>query len=167
MGDKDTWRYAFKALDLPVPWTTRTFSPAGSYRDRYGKPSSEFCGHTMLQWGLTPTGPEADQLGWHPEPGFAHGTMLKFHQAPDGSDTTEPLVFTHVQRPARDLLLEEDIDDTHFGFNWEPRHCFTLQGPQVLTIPFDETFRAGRDADVRGIQRAALRFVSVEEERPI
>ncbi|KAM0747917.1 hypothetical protein T439DRAFT_328584 [Meredithblackwellia eburnea MCA 4105] len=83
-GDKDTFRYGFFLLDLPYTPVPHYLSAGGSAASYNGH---TFCGHTMLQYGLSPEEwslPEVQRLvdpeyeiPDHAPPLFVHANLLK------------------------------------------------------------------------------------------
>lgn len=94
-GDKDAFRWAFRALDIGYVPAPRWMSALGFLNGADGR----FCGHTTLQHDLvTPTGYTA------PPPLFVHANLLK-HLGGGGGFGTGPgrqRLFSHVKRMALD-----------------------------------------------------------------
>ncbi|KAK1927346.1 mannosyltransferase putative-domain-containing protein [Papiliotrema laurentii] len=121
-GDKDLFRFAFYALGLDYQQATKMFASAGGYQAPNGESSSEFCGHSMLHWGLTPLDKINDE-DYHPEPYFLHTILAK------GRDKLQPSkLFSHVTMPRLDGINEPLLVRTLYEFTGQ---CFaiSLKGP--------------------------------------
>ncbi|GAA5887218.1 hypothetical protein JCM5296_004566 [Sporobolomyces johnsonii] len=115
-GDKDTFRYAFYLLSLPFSLAPHYPSSAGGFM-----PASQtykghtFCGHTMLQYGLSPDEWELEGvkmlLGeqeegdekWreHAPPLFVHANLLKH----SGFWNRRGSTFQSLKKPTDDRLF--------------------------------------------------------------
>ncbi|KAL8281328.1 hypothetical protein RQP46_006362 [Phenoliferia psychrophenolica] len=102
-GDKDTFRYAFYLLDAP-------YSPAPHYLAAAGSPLTDGykehvnCGHTMLQFGLSPTEWELPDVRKlvdadftpprdHAPPLFVHANLLKHSGGLNGWFAKNPFTY--------------------------------------------------------------------------
>jgi len=95
-GDKDTFRWAFRILDLPYTAAPRWMSALG-----FLEADDTFCGHTSLQYDLvTPPGLSA------PPPLFVHSNLLK-HLGAWGYGGEKSGLFSYIKRMAID-----DASDT-------------------------------------------------------
>ncbi|GMK55928.1 hypothetical protein CspeluHIS016_0209840 [Cutaneotrichosporon spelunceum] len=125
-GDKDTYRYAFYALGLDYQQAPRLFSSVGGYQRQDGTSSPDyFCGHSMIQWGLTPPS-EKQNPNYRPKPAFLHTILLKHRYG-----LQPEKLFSHVKRPRRDFILDPTLVRTLYEFTGD---CFaiTLKGPDGL-----------------------------------
>nr|XP_031863937.1 uncharacterized protein CI109_000581 [Kwoniella shandongensis]KAA5531009.1 hypothetical protein CI109_000581 [Kwoniella shandongensis] len=124
-GDKDTFRYSFYALGLPYQQAPKMFASAGGYQTQNGESSLNFCGHSMIQWGLTPPHAKHDP-SYHPPPAFLH-TILAKHR--NGLQPSK--LFTHIRRPRLDGISEPLLVRTLYEWTGD---CFaiTLKGPDGL-----------------------------------
>ncbi|ORY32097.1 mannosyltransferase putative-domain-containing protein [Naematelia encephala] len=90
-GDKDTFRWAFRMLDIPFGESPRWMSALGGLNPYE---SGRFCGHTVLQYDLTiPSGYTSEP------PLFVHSNLLK-HLSAAGLHNGN--LFTHVKRMHND-----------------------------------------------------------------
>ncbi|KAK6910896.1 hypothetical protein I203_104931 [Kwoniella mangroviensis CBS 8507] len=121
-GDKDTFRYSFYALGLPYQQAPKIFATTGGYQTQNGESSLDFCGHSMIQWGLTPLSARHDP-SYHPPPAFLH-TILAKHR----SNLQPSKLFSHIKRPRLDGISEPLLVRTLYEFTGD---CFalTLKGP--------------------------------------
>ncbi|ODO11043.1 hypothetical protein I350_01645 [Cryptococcus amylolentus CBS 6273] len=121
-GDKDTFRYSFYALGLPYQQAPKIFATAGGYQTQNGEDSDKFCGHSMIQWGLTPW-TERHNPAYHPKPAFLH-TILGKHRY----NLQPSKLFSHIHRPRLDGINEPLLVRTPYDFTGD---CFalTLKGP--------------------------------------
>ncbi|WVW85356.1 hypothetical protein I302_107394 [Kwoniella bestiolae CBS 10118] len=121
-GDKDTFRYSFYALGLPYQQAPKIFATTGGYQTQNGESSLDFCGHSMIQWGLTPASARHDPT-YHPPPAFLH-TILAKHR----SNLQPSKLFSHIKRPRLDGISEPLLVRTLYEFTGD---CFalTLKGP--------------------------------------
>ncbi|WVR09404.1 hypothetical protein IAU60_006471 [Kwoniella sp. DSM 27419] len=121
-GDKDTFRYSFYALGLPYQQAPKIFASAGGYQTQGGESSLDFCGHSMIQWGLTPQSAKHDP-SYHPAPAFLH-TILAKHR----NNLQASKLFSHIRRPRLDGISEPLLVRTLYEFTGD---CFalTLKGP--------------------------------------
>lgn len=183
-GDKDTFRFSFYALDLEFGMTPNIFASAGGFQTQNGDSSPDyFCGHSMLQWGLTPwkerhsksgSGTGEDKKGFHPEPAFLH-TILAKHRQHLQADK----LWSHIRRPRKDNISEPTLVRTPYEFTGD---CFalTLKGPDglpgvensmrdgqgVLTIPLEEAFLGGKANKVlQKVKELQQPFVDINEGR--
>ncbi|ORY29660.1 mannosyltransferase putative-domain-containing protein [Naematelia encephala] len=124
-GDKDTFRFSFYALGLHYQQAPKIFASAGGYQTQGGETSNDFCGHSMIQWGLTPVSAKHDP-SYHPRPAFLHAILAKhrWNLQPDK-------LFSHIRRPRLDGILEPRLVRTLYEFTGD---CFalTLKGPDGL-----------------------------------
>ncbi|BEI83087.1 hypothetical protein CcaverHIS002_0309550 [Cutaneotrichosporon cavernicola] len=101
-GDKDTYRWAFRMLDIPYAPAPRWVSALGIQNEF---DNNKFCGHTMLQYDLvTPEG--ADR----PQALFVHANLLKHL---DGR-LERGKVFSYVKHMALDAYDEETLNHVFF-----------------------------------------------------
>ncbi|WWC90587.1 uncharacterized protein L201_005523 [Kwoniella dendrophila CBS 6074] len=121
-GDKDTFRYSFYALGLPYQQAPKIFATTGGYQTQNGESSLDFCGHSMIQWGLTPQSAKHDPT-YHPPPAFLHTILAKHRQNLQPSK-----LFSHLKRPRKDGISEPLLVRTLYEFTGD---CFalTLKGP--------------------------------------
>ncbi|WVQ79578.1 hypothetical protein IAT38_001678 [Cryptococcus sp. DSM 104549] len=121
-GDKDTFRYSFYALGLPYQQAPKIFATAGGYQTQNGETSGDFCGHSMIQWALTPHS-ERHNPAYHPPPAFLH-TILAKHR----HNLQPAKLFSHIRRPRLDGIAEPKLVRTLYEFTGD---CFalTLKGP--------------------------------------
>ncbi|CAK9781972.1 hypothetical protein CC85DRAFT_313059 [Cutaneotrichosporon oleaginosum] len=125
-GDKDTYRYAFYALGLNYQQAPRLLASVGGYQRQDGTSSPDyFCGHSMIQWGLTPPR-ERHNPEYHPKPAFLHTILLKHRYGLQPSR-----LFSHTKRPRADFILDPRLVRTLYEFTGD---CFaiTLKGPDGL-----------------------------------
>ncbi|KAL1406138.1 hypothetical protein Q8F55_007821 [Vanrija albida] len=100
-GDKDTYRWAWRVLDIPYATSPRWMSALGFLNPHEG---GRFCGHTMLQYDLvTPPGMSV------PPPLFVHSNLLKHLQGLRQRGN----VFTHVKRMAADTIDDPTLNYAH------------------------------------------------------
>ncbi|KAL1407822.1 hypothetical protein Q8F55_007257 [Vanrija albida] len=124
-GDKDTYRFSFYALGLNYQQAPRMFASAGGFQDRNGQDQKEFCGHTLMHWGLTPERHRFDQ-SYHPKPAFLHTILGKVRYG-----LNPEKVFSHFKRPREDYINDKRLVRTDYQYTGE---CFdiTLKGPDGL-----------------------------------
>ncbi|WOO83646.1 Alpha-1,2-mannosyltransferase MNN2 [Vanrija pseudolonga] len=117
-GDKDTYRWAWRVLDIPYATSPRWMSALGFLNPHEG---GRFCGHTMLQYDLvTPKG------FTEPPPLFVHSNLLK-HLG--GSTRERGNVFTHIKRMAADTIDDPSLNYAHM-------HVYTGAG-QGMCLDLD------------------------------
>lgn len=117
-GDKDTYRWAWRVLDIPYATSPRWMSALGFLNPHEG---GRFCGHTMLQYDLvTPKG------FTEPPPLFVHSNLLK-HLG--GSTRGHGNLFTHVKRMAADTIDDPSLNYAHM-------HVYTGAG-QGMCLDLD------------------------------
>ncbi|WVQ95170.1 hypothetical protein IAU59_002264 [Kwoniella sp. CBS 9459] len=121
-GDKDTFRFSFYALGLPYQQASKLFASAGGYQTENGESSLDFCGHSMIQWALTPPSALHDP-SYHPPPAFLHTILAKHRNGLQASK-----LFTHIRRPRLDGISEPLLVRTFYEWTGA---CFavTLKGP--------------------------------------
>lgn len=116
-------RYSFYALGLPYQMPSRMFASVGGYQHMDARSDPDFfCGHSLLQWALTPASARHD-AAYHPLPGFLHTILLKarYGLQPDK-------LLSHVKRPRLDQINDPRLVRTLYQFTGE---CFAidLKGP--------------------------------------
>ncbi|GAA5910540.1 hypothetical protein JCM6882_008550 [Rhodosporidiobolus microsporus] len=111
-GDKDTFRYAFYLLSLPLSFAPHYPSALGASLPSSYAGGHTFCGHTMVQYGLD-AGAEWARLrergevdegfatGEHAPPLFAHANVLKH----SGYNNRRGSTFLHLKNPVDDRLF--------------------------------------------------------------
>lgn len=102
---------------------SRMFSSVGGYQRMDARSDPDFfCGHSLLQWALTPPSAKHD-ANFHPKPGFLHTILLKarYGLQPDK-------LLSHVKRPRLNQINDERLVRTLYQFTGE---CFAidLKGP--------------------------------------
>lgn len=98
-GDKDTFRWAFRILDLPYVAAPRWMSALG-----FLESDGTFCGHTTLQYDLvTPEGRAS------PPPLFVHSNLLK-HLGAWGRGGEKTPLFSHIKRMAIDASTDFSLN---------------------------------------------------------
>ncbi|WVQ98408.1 hypothetical protein IAU59_005531 [Kwoniella sp. CBS 9459] len=101
-GDKDTFRWAFRALGLDFAVSPRWMSALG-IKNAYE--SGRFCGHSVLQYDLvTPEG------FTRPPPLFVHSNLLK-HLGSGGLGKGS--LFTHIRRMSNDYAHNPSLNYAH------------------------------------------------------
>ncbi|KAK4684123.1 alpha 1,2-mannosyltransferase, partial [Tremellales sp. Uapishka_1] len=101
-GDKDTFRWAFRALDLQMGHSPKWMSPVGFLN---GYEGGRFCGHTMLQYDLViPEGYEDTP------PLFVHSNLVKHLGA---AGLSKGKLYTHVKRPSMNDYTEPTLNHAH------------------------------------------------------
>ncbi|GMK59208.1 hypothetical protein CspeluHIS016_0702230 [Cutaneotrichosporon spelunceum] len=129
-GDKDTYRWAMRILDLPYAPAPRWVSALGIANEL---DKNKFCGHTMLQHDLVPPFP----------PLFVHANLLKHLQG----GLSRGRVFTHVKRMAQDGYDDQSLNNVFFYvYNGPGRGMCTdilyqagdEVGQSVLVVPVSE-----------------------------
>lgn len=134
-GDKDTFRWAFVALDIPFTRSSKWITCLGKmYR-------KEFCGHTVLQYELDPPPGET-----RPRPLFMHSNLLKHI-----SGVREGSTFTHLRRMSMDDYTDPSLNQAHMWVYWgngrgmctdiELRNNgddLEVQGQYIMTQALDE-----------------------------
>lgn len=98
-GDKDTFRWAFRILDIPYVAAPRWMSALG-FSD-----GEKFCGHTTLQYDLTTPAGHAS-----PPPLFVHSNVLKHLAWRD----KEKKLFAQVKRLSNDAATEPSLNKAHY-----------------------------------------------------
>lgn len=169
-GDKDVFRYSFYALGLEYGFVPRIFATTGGFQTQNGETSPDyFCGHSMLQWGLTPWSKRNDK-DYHPEPAFLHTILAKHRQ-----NLQADKLWSHIRKPRLDNITEPSLRRTLYEFTGD---CFalTLKGPDgakgaensfgdgqgVLTLPLEDAFTGGKDNKMlQEVQRLAQPFVDI------
>lgn len=169
-GDKDVFRYSFYALGLEYGFVPRIFATTGGFQTQNGETSPDyFCGHSMLQWGLTPWSKRNDP-SYHPEPAFLHTILAKHRQ-----NLQADKLWSHIRKPRLDNITEHSLRRTLYEFTGD---CFalTLKGPDgakgaensfgdgqgVLTLPLEDAFTGGKDNKMlQELQRLAQPFVDI------
>ncbi|ORY89342.1 mannosyltransferase putative-domain-containing protein [Leucosporidium creatinivorum] len=114
-GDKDTFRYAYRFLDLPYSAAPHYLASAGAMMPAHQ--SHTFCGHTMLQFGLSADewkSVEKLEEGYktpsHAPPLFIHMNLLKHSGYTNRRGTTLRLIKMaqdDLVSPQPELLLED------------------------------------------------------------
>lgn len=92
-GDKDTFRYAFWALNIPYTSAPRWLSPLGS------SVNGRFCGYVMLQYDIA-KGDKDQYL-----PLFLHANLLKHRSTSRGKK-----IFRTIKRPRYDDASSSSLD---------------------------------------------------------
>ncbi|KAK8870047.1 hypothetical protein IAR55_000617 [Kwoniella newhampshirensis] len=101
-GDKDTFRWAFRALGLEFGVSPRWMSALGIAN---GFDNGRFCGHSVLQYDLvTPTGFS------RPPPLFVHSNLLK-HLG--GSGLGKGSLFKQIRRMSDDYSSNPSLNYAH------------------------------------------------------
>ncbi|OCF31451.1 hypothetical protein I316_06853 [Kwoniella heveanensis BCC8398] len=101
-GDKDTFRWAFRALDIEFAVSPRWMSALG-IKNAYE--NGRFCGHSVLQYDLiTPEG------FTRPPPLFVHSNLLK-HLGSGGLGKGS--LFTHIRRMSNDYSHNPSLNYAH------------------------------------------------------
>ncbi|WWC63550.1 uncharacterized protein I303_106154 [Kwoniella dejecticola CBS 10117] len=139
-GDKDTFRFSFYALGLPYQQAPKIFATTGGYQTQNGESSLDFCGHSMIQWGLTPLSARHDP-SYHPPPAFLHTILAKHRQNLQPSK-----LFSHIKRPRLDGIAEPLLVRTLYEFTGD---CFalTLKGPDGAPDA-ENSMRDGQGVDM-------------------
>lgn len=110
-GDKDTFRWAFRALGIPYARSQRWLSALG-----YLQNSGGFCGHTMLQHDI------AVPPGAHDYPPlFVHANLMK-HMGPE----TERPIFKLVKKMKQDRATEHSLNYALLDVKMSPFMCTDL-----------------------------------------
>lgn len=110
-GDKDTFRWAFRALDIPYARSPRWLSALGYLQD-----SGAFCGHTMLQYDISiPKG-----FTNYP-PLFVHSNLLK-HLGPE----QERPIFKLIKKMKVDRASEPSLNHALLDVKLSPWMCTDL-----------------------------------------
>ncbi|KLT41430.1 hypothetical protein CC85DRAFT_247698 [Cutaneotrichosporon oleaginosum] len=99
-GDKDTFRWAFRMLDLAYAPAPRWLSALGILNEF---DDNRFCGHTMLQYDLVAQGAA-------PPPLFVHSNLLKYLEG----GLEQGRVFTHIKHLPLDLYDEASLNSIFF-----------------------------------------------------
>jgi alpha 1,2-mannosyltransferase len=99
------------------------FASAGGYQTEGGESSLDFCGHSLVQWGLTPRSALHDPT-YHPPPAFLHMILTKHRRAPLQPEK----LFSHLLRPRLDGINDDRLVRTYYEWTGA---CFaiTLKGP--------------------------------------
>lgn len=110
-GDKDTFRWAFRALDIKYARPQRWLSALG-----YLQNSGSFCGHTMLQYDITnPKG----QSNYPPL--FVHSNLLKHL----GQEKERP-IFRLIKKMKQDRADDPTLNHVLFDVKLSPWMCTDL-----------------------------------------
>ncbi|WVR04936.1 hypothetical protein IAU60_001948 [Kwoniella sp. DSM 27419] len=139
-GDKDTFRWAFRALDIDFGVSPRWMSALGMHNSFE---NNRFCGHSVLQYDLvTPEG------FTRPPPLFVHSNLLK-HLG--GWGLAKGSLFTHIRRMSNDYSPNPSLNYAHsWVYTGNQRGmCLDLewrdtvpegikQSEQVETVPVEE-----------------------------
>jgi len=105
-GDKDTYRWAFRILDIPFTVSPRWATTLGSLNE---EDNNRFCGHTILQYDLDIIEGYSREL-----PLFVHSNLLKHMWSHLGRGKT----FTHLRRMSLDAFDEPTLNHAHmFVYN--------------------------------------------------
>ncbi|WVQ77944.1 hypothetical protein IAT38_000024 [Cryptococcus sp. DSM 104549] len=101
-GDKDTFRWAFRALGLDFGVSPRWMSALGV---KNGFENDRFCGHSVLQYDLvTPDG------FTRPPPLFVHSNLLK-HLG--GAGLSKGSLFRYIRRISNDYSHNPSLNHAH------------------------------------------------------
>ncbi|KIJ51257.1 glycosyltransferase family 71 protein [Sphaerobolus stellatus SS14] len=102
-GDKDTFRYAFWALDAKYYTAPRWLSPLGTIDgSEESWQEGKFCGLVMLQYDI-----EKNEYGEYP-PLFVHANLLK-HRLKGWENRVDKL-FKTIKRPSENSVQEPSLD---------------------------------------------------------
>ncbi|KAL7419528.1 hypothetical protein Q5752_005439 [Cryptotrichosporon argae] len=147
-GDKDTFRWAWRMLDIEFARSPKWMSPLGFLNAHEG---GRFCGHTMLQYDLvTPPGYTS------PPPLFVHANLLKHL----GGGLAKGQVFTHLKRFKRDAYAEPSLNYAHL---W----VYNGRGRGMCTdLEWNVGWEQNLPADVRDGQGVELVPLDELEGRP-
>lgn len=102
---------------------SRMFSSVGGYQHMDARPDDGFfCGHSVLQWALTPLDRRHD-TSFEPKPGFLHTILLKARYG-----LMPERLFSHAKRPRLNQINDPRLVRTLYQFTGE---CFAidLKGP--------------------------------------
>lgn len=167
-GDKDTFRFAWKALDQEY-WMTPTFPTAVGYIT-----PGRFCGVAMLQ--STPEGRQkmfrkGQKLGeveWdsnlHGDPMFMHANLVKEYWLGEISDPLSAEALPKVDGPDIPKYAIEDIDLLPGRGYGRPRHG---KGPDSGKGPFAVYKRYAKDVNNRWLRPEFwLAHIDATEIRP-
>ncbi|GAA5846323.1 hypothetical protein JCM3766R1_002210 [Sporobolomyces carnicolor] len=167
-GDKDTFRYAFYFLDLPFTLAPHFPSSVGTVlpRQQAYDDGHVFCGHTMLQFGLSSSDWQLDgyqklhssnvsktegvvarapDKSGHAPPLFVHANLLKY----SGSWNQRGSTFETIKRPREDEIAKSELDQIRqSGFSvrgicsdvWSVDRELEGSGGQVELFEFATSF---------------------------
>lgn len=128
-GDKDTFKYAWKALKAPYSMTEAFVGMAGTMTD------NRFCGHTMLQYAPSSSENDDDTLM------FVHANLLKI---------TDKSHFIHGEDPEHPWDLAKRSTMSHANTWIKPEFYISPYGqacmdfthregePDAITEKFDD-----------------------------
>lgn len=122
----------------------KQYASAGGFQNENGQDSKEFCGHTMLQWSLTPSS-QINNPSYHPKPAFLHAILAKhkYNLQPEK-------LFTHIRKPRLDMMTEPLLIRTYYEWTGQ---CFgiTLKGPDG-SIGMKGSLNDGQAVDLISIE---------------
>ncbi|WVQ70433.1 uncharacterized protein L199_008660 [Kwoniella botswanensis] len=141
-GDKDTFRWAFRILDIPFGVSPRWMSALGV---KNGYEGGRFCGHSVLQHDLdTPEG------FTRPPPLFVHSNLLK-HLGSSGLGKGN--LFTHIRRMSNDYASNPSLNYAHswvymgqargmcLDLDWHdhtPQEIRDVEWPETISVVEEE-----------------------------